>query len=102
MTDQPITLTDAAAKHVKSLLAQSAQAPLGLRIGVKTAGCKGIGYVLEFVTEHKPGEDVFEDKDVKLFVTPHAMLFLTGVEIDFRDGKAGPGFVFNNPTLGHS
>lgn len=99
---QPITLTDAAAQQVKTLLSQNSPAPLGLRIGVKTAGCNGIGYVLEFATEHKSGEDVFEDKGVKLFVAPHAMLFLTGMEMDFRDGKAGPGFVFSNPNEGHA
>ncbi|MBF0095400.1 MAG: iron-sulfur cluster assembly accessory protein [Alphaproteobacteria bacterium] len=101
MTVQPITLTDAAAKHVKNLLSQSMPSPLGLRIGVKPAGCNGIGYVLEFATEHKPGENVFEDKDIKLFIAPHAMLFLTGVEMDFREGTTGGSFVFNNPNTSH-
>lgn len=98
MTAQAITLTDAAAERVKELMAKNPQPVLGLRVGVKTSGCSGLAYVLEYATERKADEDVVEDRGVKLFVDPKAMLFLVGTEMDYRDNKVGSSFVFNNPN----
>ncbi|MEO5374706.1 MAG: iron-sulfur cluster assembly accessory protein [Alphaproteobacteria bacterium] len=98
MTEQAITLTDAAATRVKEMMAGLAEPVLGLRVGVKTAGCSGLAYVLEYATEQRDNEDVIEDKGVKLFVDPKALMFLIGTRMDYRDGKMGSSFVFSNPN----
>ncbi|MBF0094511.1 MAG: iron-sulfur cluster assembly accessory protein [Alphaproteobacteria bacterium] len=98
MSTRPITVTPAAADRVRDLMTRNGPSALGLRVGVKTSGCTGLTYVLEFATEKKPDESVFEDKGVKLFVDAKSLLFLGGLEMDVREGKAGQSFVFNDPA----
>jgi len=93
-----ISITDAAAARVKELVAKSEKPASGLRIGVKTRGCSGLMYHLEYAEAPSAMEDVIEDKGVKLFVDPTAALFLFGTEIDYHEGKLESGFVFNNPN----
>ena len=95
---QMITLTDAAADRVKSLIAKSDKPVLGLRVGVKTRGCSGLSYFVEYAEEQKKFEDVIEDKGVKIFIDPTAVMFLIGSEMDYREEKFQTGFVFNNPN----
>lgn len=94
-----LTLTDAAAARVKRLMAASTdEAVLGLRVGVKTRGCSGLSYFVEYAKERKKFEDVVEDKGVKIFIDPTATMFLIGSEMDYRDDKFQSGFVFSNPN----
>jgi len=94
-----LTLTDAAAARVQRLMEKSPEdGVLGLRVGVKTRGCSGLSYFVEYAKERKKFEDVIEDKGVKIFVDPTAVMFLLGSEMDYREDKLQSGFVFNNPN----
>jgi iron-sulfur cluster assembly protein len=70
----------------------------GVRVGVKNGGCAGMSYTMEYAEAGKPGEDVVEDKGVKVFVDPKAVLFLLGTQMDFQTTKLASQFVFNNPN----
>jgi iron-sulfur cluster assembly protein len=93
-----MTLTDAAADRVRRIVDQSDEPILGLRVGVKNGGCAGMSYTMEYAREQRPGEDVVEDKGVKVFVDPKAVLFLLGTQMDFQTTKLASQFVFNNPN----
>ncbi|MPZ12089.1 MAG: iron-sulfur cluster assembly accessory protein [Kiloniellaceae bacterium] len=93
-----ITLTDAAASRVKALIAKSEEPVLGLRVGVSTKGCSGMSYVVEYAKDQRKLEDVVEDKGVKIFIDPGAVMFLLGCEMDYVDDKFNSGFVFTNPN----
>ena len=94
----PITLTDAAATRVKSLMAKADETVLGLRVGVKSRGCSGLSYFVEYAKERKKFEDVVEDKGVKIFIDPAATMFLIGSEMDYQEDKLQSGFTFSNPN----
>jgi iron-sulfur cluster assembly protein len=93
-----ITLTEAAADRVKSFLEQRGKG-LGLRLGVRTSGCSGMAYVLEFVDELDEGDMVFEDHGVKVIVDPKSMVYIDGTELDFAREGLNEGFKFNNPNV---
>ncbi len=93
-----ITLTDAAAERVKSLIAKSEEPVLGLRVGVNSRGCSGMSYVVEYAKEQRKLEDVVEDKGVKIFIEPTAVMFLFGSEMDYVEDRFQTGFVFTNPN----
>jgi iron-sulfur cluster assembly protein len=93
-----ITLTNAAADRVKSFLQQRGKG-LGLRLGVRTSGCSGMAYVLEFVDELNEGDVVFEDHGVKVIVDPKSMVYIDGTELDFAKEGLNEGFKFNNPNV---
>ncbi|MFA7431284.1 MAG: iron-sulfur cluster assembly accessory protein [Rhodospirillaceae bacterium] len=93
-----ISLTDAAAARVKDLIAKADKPAAGLRVGVKTRGCSGMSYVVEYAEEQKPFEDVVEDKGVKIFIDPTALMFIIGSVMDYRTDKLQSGFVFENPN----
>lgn len=97
-TKQALTLTDAAAQRVKDLIARSATPVLGLRVGVKSRGCSGLSYVVDYAEEQRPFEDVVEDKGVKIFIDPTALMFVIGSTMDYRVDKLQSGFVFDNPN----
>jgi len=94
----PITLTDAAVARARVLLDKATRPVLGLRIGVKQAGCSGLRYQLDYVDEAGAFEDVVEVDGVKLFIDPTAVMFLLGTEMDYEDTKMHSGFVFRNPN----
>jgi len=98
MTNPLITLTDAAAERVKALISQSEKPVLGLRVGVNSRGCSGMSYVVEYAEEQKKFEDAIEDKGVKIFIDPTAVMFLLGSEMDYIEDKFQSGFVFTNPN----
>ncbi len=98
MAEPMITLTEAAAKRAKDLIAKSEKPVLGLRVGVDSRGCSGFSYVVEYAEEQKKLEDVIEDKGVKIFIDPAAIMFLIGSEMDYVEDKFNSGFVFNNPN----
>ena len=93
-----LTLTDAAANRVKDIIAKAERPIAGVRVGVKNGGCAGMSYTMEYAEEGRPGEDVVEDKGVKVFIDPKAVLFLLGTEMDYQTTKLAAQFVFNNPN----
>ena len=93
-----ITITEAAAQRVKALIAKAETPVKGLRVGVKTRGCSGMSYFVEYADEKKKFEDVVEDKGVTIFVDPTAVMFLIGTEMDYQEDKLQSGFVFKNPN----
>ena len=93
-----ITLTDAAAKRVQDIIAKADRPIAGVRVGVKNGGCAGMSYIMEYAETVTPGEDVVEDKGIKVFVDRKAVLFLFGTEMDFQTTKLASQFVFNNPN----
>ena len=95
---QAIRLTDAAADRIKYVMANAQQPIVGVRVGVKNGGCAGMSYTMDYASEAKPFEDVMEDRGVKIFIDPKAILFLIGTELDFVQEKLGARFVFNNPN----
>lgn len=92
-----ISLTEAAAEHVKSYLKQRGKG-LGLRLGVRTTGCSGMAYVLEFADEVQPEDEVFEDRDIKVLIDRKSLVYLDGTELDFGREGLNEGFRFNNPN----
>jgi iron-sulfur cluster assembly protein len=93
-----LTLTEAAAERMRQIMSRSEDGVIGLRVGVKKGGCAGMEYTMEYARERLPHEDVVEDKGVKVFVEPKAILFLLGTQMDFQTGVLSSGFVFRNPN----
>src|SRR3954470_25028112 len=93
-----LTLSDAAANRVQEIIEKADRPIAGVRVGVKNGGCAGMSYTMEYAEAGKPGEDVVEDKGVKVFVDPKAVLFLLGTQMDFQTTKLASQFVFNNPN----
>ena len=93
-----ISLTQAAADHVSRFLANRGKG-IGLRLGVKTSGCSGMAYVLEFADALEPDDQVFEDHGVKVIIDPKSLLYLDGTELDFTKEGLNEGFKFNNPNV---
>lgn len=95
---QVLTLTDAAAERVRELVEDSDLDVLGLRVGIKKGGCAGMEYTMDLVEEANPADDLIEDKGVRLYIDPSAVLFLLGTEMDFEVTKFRSGFLFKNPN----
>ncbi|KST59734.1 hypothetical protein AO398_16450 [Methylobacterium sp. GXS13] len=93
-----LSLTDRAAERIKAIMADADRPIAGLRVGVRNGGCAGMSYTMEYAEAAKPGEDVVEDRGVRVFVDPKAVLFLLGTEMDFTTNKLASQFVFNNPN----
>lgn len=92
-----ISITETAAKHVADQLADRGHG-LGIRVGVKTTGCSGMAYVLEFVDRLDVGDRVFEDQGVKIIVDPKSLAYIDGTEMDFVKQGVNEGFEFKNPN----
>ena len=93
-----ITLSDSAAERVKRFLTNRGKG-VGLRLGVKTSGCSGMAYVLEFVDEVHEEDQVFDDKGVKVIIDAKSLSYLDGTELDFVKEGLNEGFKFNNPNV---
>ena len=93
-----ITLTDAAANRVRNFLDKRGKG-VGLRLGVRTSGCSGMAYVLEFVDEVNDEDKVFEEHGVKVIIDPKSLVYLDGTEVDFSREGLNEGFKFNNPNV---
>lgn len=94
---QMIYLTDAAKTHVKNFLTNRGKG-VGIRVGVKTAGCSGLAYVLEFVDDVQPEDHVFDNDGVSVFVDPKSLVYLDGLQMDYVKNGLNEGFEFNNPN----
>ncbi len=93
----PITMTDAAERHIARLMAK--QGKMGLRVGVKKGGCAGMEYTMEFADEIGAHEEVVEQGEARVLIAPMAQMFLFGTEIDYRTGLLESGFQFRNPNV---
>lgn len=93
-----ITLTDRAARHVSNFLAQRGKG-IGVRLGVRTTGCSGMAYKLEFADTSNPEDIVFESHGVKVLVDPKSLPYIDGTELDFAREGLNEGFKFNNPNV---
>ena len=93
-----IKLSDAAAARIREIIAAADGKYAGVRVGVTNGGCAGMSYTMDYADAAKPLEEVVEDKDVKIFIDPKAILFLVGTEMDFVRDKLAARFVFNNPN----
>lgn len=93
-----ITMSESAAQRVQNFL-QNRGKGIGLRLGVKTSGCSGMAYVLEFVDSLEDDDMVFEDKGVKVIVDSKSLIYLDGTELDFVKEGLNEGFKFNNPNV---
>ncbi|MDE2364441.1 MAG: Fe-S cluster assembly scaffold SufA [Hyphomicrobiales bacterium] len=93
-----ISLTDAAAARVQDIIANADKPLFGLRVGVKNGGCAGMSYTMEMAERANPGDEVVEDKGVRVLVDPKAILFLLGTQMDYETTKLSSGFTFNNPN----
>jgi iron-sulfur cluster assembly protein len=95
---QPMTLTDAAAEQVKALISTRDKPTAGVRIGVRSQGCSGMSYTLEFADQKNDFDEILEDKGVTILIDPKAAMFIIGTEMDFVKDKLKAGFVFSNPN----
>ena len=93
-----IHLTENAATHISNYLENRGKGE-GIRVGVKTSGCSGLAYVLEFADELEPEDQVFESLGVKVIVDPKSLLYLDGTELDYTREGLNEGFKFNNPNV---
>lgn len=93
-----ITLSDSAADRVKRFLTNRGKG-VGLRLGVKTSGCSGMAYVLEFVDDVNTEDQVFDDKGVKVIIDAKSLAYLDGTQLDFVKEGLNEGFKFNNPNV---
>jgi len=98
MTKQIISLSENAAKRIKEIMSKAEKNSVGVRVGVKTGGCAGMSYVMEYTKQINPSDEVIEDKGVKLFVDPGAVMYLLGTEMDYKKEQFSSSFVFKNPN----
>ena len=91
-----ITLTESAARHVTRFLSRRGTG-IGLRLGVKTTGCSGLAYKLEYADEAAPEDQVFEDRGVTVLIDPKSLPYLDGTQLDFVREGLNEGFKFRNP-----
>jgi iron-sulfur cluster assembly protein len=93
-----VLMTDAAKQHISRQIQQRGKG-IGIRVGVKTAGCSGLSYVLEFVDDLSAADTAFDQGDFNLIVDPKSLLYLDGTELDFVKEGLNEGFQFNNPNV---
>ena len=98
MINQIITLSDNAANRIKEIILGAESNSIGVRIGVKSGGCAGMSYNMEYAKKVNPNDEVIEDKGVKVFVDSSAIMYLLGTEMDYKKDKFSSSFVFKNPN----
>jgi len=95
---QIITLSENAAKRIKEIMSNDKSNSIGVRVGVKSGGCAGMSYVMEYAKEVNPSDEIIEDKGVKVFIDPSATMYLLGTEMDYKKEEFSSNFVFKNPN----
>ena len=95
---QVITLSDNAANRIKEIMSKAEKDSVGVRVGVKSGGCAGMSYVMEYTKKISPNDEIVEDKGIKLFVDPGAIMYLLGTEMDYKKEEFSSNFVFKNPN----
>ena len=95
---QVITLSENAANRIKEIISNDETKSVGVRVGVKSGGCAGMSYVMEYAKEINPTDEIIEDKGVKVFIDPSAIMYLLGTEMDYKKEQFSSTFVFKNPN----
>ena len=98
MTKQIIKLSNNAASRIKEIMSSADNSTIGVRVGVKTGGCAGMSYIMEYANEIKPNEEIIEEKGVKVLIDPNAVMYLLGTEMDYKKEELSSTFVFKNPN----
>ena len=98
MTKQIISLSENAANRIKDIMSSAEKTSIGVRVGVKSGGCAGMSYIMEYTKEINPNDEKIEDKGVKLFVDPGAIMYLLGTEMDYKKEEFSSSFIFKNPN----
>ena len=93
-----MSLTAAAAERITEIIEDSDKPVIGVRVGVRNAGCAGMAYTLDYVTEPVAGDDHVSDRGVEVYIEPKATMFLLGTVMDFEESKMSSGFTFKNPN----
>lgn len=93
-----ITISDRAAEHIKALIAKREKDTYGIKVGVRSRGCSGLSYTIEYADKAEKFDEVIEEKGVRVLIDPKAVMFLIGTEMDFQEEKFKNGFTFNNPN----
>ena len=95
---QVISLTENAALRIKEIMSKDENKSVCVRVGVKSGGCAGMSYIMEYAKEINPNDEVIEDKGVKVFIDPGAIMYLLGTEMDYKKEQFSSSFVFKNPN----
>src|SRR5258707_6407960 len=95
---QVMRLSEVAAGRIRDMIGKSERPIAGVRVGVQNGGCAGMSYTMEYAEAINPRDEIVDEKGVRLFIDPKAVLFLLGTEMDYRVDKFSSGFVFNNPN----
>ena len=95
---QIIKLSDNAAERIKEIMSGNESDSIGVRVAVKSGGCAGLSYVMEYAKNINPNDEMIEDKGVKVFVDAAAVMYLLGTEMDYKKEEFSSSFVFNNPN----
>ena len=98
MSQQVIKLSTDAAERIKEIMSKAKDKTIGVRVGVKSGGCAGMSYIMEYAKDIKPNEEIVEDKGVKVLIDPKAIMYLLGTEMDYKKDKFSSQFVFKNPN----
>ena len=98
MSEQVIKLSTNAAERIKEIMSKAEDKAIGVRVGVKSGGCAGMSYVMEYAKDIKPNEEVIEEKGVKVLIDPKAIMYLLGTEMDYKIEKFSSQFIFKNPN----
>ena len=98
MTKQVISLSNQAAVRIKEIMSSAENDSIGVRVGVKSGGCAGMSYIMEYTKEINPNDEVIEDKGVKVLIDPKAIMYLLGTEMDYKKEELSSTFVFKNPN----
>ena len=93
-----IKLSDNAANRIKEIMSTAEKSALGVRVSVKSGGCAGMSYVMEYTKDSNPSDEVIEDKGVKVFIDPAAVMYLIGTEMDYKKDDFSSSFTFKNPN----
>tara|TARA_X000001036_G_C20367950_1_gene679275 strand:- start:1 stop:336 length:336 start_codon:yes stop_codon:yes gene_type:complete len=98
MSKQVIKLSENAANRIKEIMSSADNSTIGVRIGVKSGGCAGMSYVMEYARKVNPNEEIVEEKGVKVLIDPKAIIYLLGTEMDYKKEKFSSQFIFKNPN----
>jgi iron-sulfur cluster assembly protein len=98
MNEQIIKLSENAAIRIKEIMSSADSNAIAVRVGVKSGGCAGLSYVMEYAEDIKPNEEIIDQKGVKVLIDPKAIMYLLGTEMDYKKEKFSSQFIFKNPN----